>query len=110
MGSVKTVTNASFSQDVLDSEKPVLVDFWADWCGPCRMMAPMLEQIAAEYGEEITIAKLNIDENPETAALYEVMSIPTLAVFVNGEVTKSIVGAKAKAALLRELDPLLRRD
>jgi thioredoxin 1 len=107
MSSAVAVTDASFTELVLESDLPVLVDFWADWCGPCRMMAPMLDQIAAEYGEKITVVKLNIDENPEIADKYKVMSIPFLSVFVNGEIVKEIVGAKAKAALLRELNPLL---
>src|SRR3954453_9392103 len=107
MSSAVAVTDASFAELVLESDLPVLVDFWADWCGPCRMMAPMLDQIAAEYGEKITVVKLNIDENPEIADKYKVMSIPFLSVFVNGEIVKEIVGAKAKAALLRELGTLL---
>ncbi|MGO4457569.1 thioredoxin [Streptomyces sp. M-16] len=100
---LKTVTDADFDAEVLASGKPVLVDFWADWCGPCRQIAPSLEAIAAEYGEEIEIVKLNIDQNPETAARYGVMSIPTLNVYQGGEVVKTIVGAKPKAAILRDL-------
>ncbi|MCJ0868815.1 thioredoxin [Streptomyces sp. AP-93] len=103
-GTLKTVTDASFDDDVLKSDKPVLVDFWAAWCGPCRQIAPSLEAIASEYGDEIEIVKLNIDENPETAAKYGVMSIPTLNVYQGGEVVKTIVGAKPKAAILRDLD------
>ncbi|MET8331598.1 thioredoxin [Streptomyces sp. NPDC005181] len=103
-GTVKNVTDADFDAEVLQSDKPVLVDFWAAWCGPCRQIAPSLEAIAAEYGDQIEIVKLNIDENPATAAKYGVMSIPTLNVYRNGEVARTIVGAKPKAAILRDLD------
>jgi thioredoxin 1 len=88
---------------VLNSEKLVLVDFWATWCGPCRMVAPVLEEIAAEHSETITVAKIDIDENPATARDYKVMSIPTMILFKGGEPVKQIVGAKPKAALLQDL-------
>ena len=103
----KTVTDATFDTEVLGSDKPVLVDFWAEWCGPCKMVAPVLEEIAVENADKITIAKVNIDENPEIARRYQIMSIPTMSVFAKGEVVKSIVGAKPKAALLRDLDGIL---
>ena len=103
----KTVTDATFVSDVLESDKPVLVDFWAEWCGPCKMVAPVLEEIAAEHGDKLTIAKVNIDENPEIARRYQIMSIPTMSVFQGGEVVKSIVGAKPKAALLRDLEGVI---
>ncbi|MBW1598820.1 thioredoxin [Streptomyces sp. JJ38] len=98
-----TVTDADFEQVVLKSDKPVLVDFWAAWCGPCRQIAPSLEAISEEHAEKITVVKLNIDENPETAAKYGIMSIPTMNVYQGGAVAQTIVGAKPKAALEREL-------
>jgi thioredoxin 1 len=103
----KTVTDSTFDADVLGSDKPVLVDFWAEWCGPCKMVAPVLEEIASEHGDKITVAKVNIDENPEIARRYQIMSIPTMSVFSGGEVVRSIVGAKPKAALLRDLEGIL---
>jgi thioredoxin 1 len=97
------VSDDSFAQDVLASTTPVLVDFWATWCGPCRMVAPVLEEIAAEKAGQLTVAKLDVDANPETARNFQVVSIPTMILFKDGEAIKRIVGAKGKAALLREL-------
>ncbi|MBY8888147.1 thioredoxin [Streptomyces sp. PTM05] len=104
---LKAVTDATFEEDVLKSDKPVLVDFWADWCGPCRQIAPSLEAIAAEHGEKLEIVKINIDQNPETAAKYGVLSIPMLNVYKGGDVVKTIVGAKPKAALERDLSDFI---
>ncbi|QKG23742.1 thioredoxin [Actinomadura verrucosospora] len=100
---MKAVTDADFASEVLDSDKPVLVDFWAEWCGPCRMVAPILEEISQAHGDKLEIVKLNIDENPKVPAQYGVMQIPTMNVYRNGEVVKQIMGAKPKAALLRDL-------
>lgn len=102
-----TVTDQSFSDDVLGSDRPVLVDFWADWCGPCKMVAPVLEEIASEHPDQLTVAKLDIDANPGTPRDYQVMSVPTMILFNKGEPVKQIVGAKPKAALLDDLSEFL---
>lgn len=107
MGATKTITDASFDAEVLKNDKPVVVDYWAEWCAPCRMVAPVLEEIAQEHSDKIDVVKLNIDENPETAQRYGIMQIPTLGVFSGGEVVKQIIGAKPKAALLSELSEFL---
>jgi thioredoxin 1 len=102
-----TVTDATFDEEVLASDTPVLVDFWADWCGPCKMIAPVLEQIAAEYSGKLTIAKLDIDANPKTPVKYGVIGAPTLNLYKNGEVVQQIVGAKPKRQLLAAIEPHL---
>jgi thioredoxin 1 len=100
----KTVTDQSFEADVLTADKPVLVDFWAEWCGPCRMIAPALEEIAADLGEKVTIAKINIDENPEVPGRYGVRGIPTMLLFKNGEAVATKVGAAPRSHIQQWLE------
>ena len=100
-------SDATLAADVLASETPVLVEFTADWCPPCKMIAPVLEEMASELGDQVTITKLNVDENPDIAMRYGVMSIPTLLLFDGGDIKKKIVGAKGKGALMQELDEFL---
>ena len=104
---IVTLTDATFDESVGAADTPVLVDFWAEWCGPCKMIAPVLEDIAKEHAGRIQIAKLNVDDNPNVARRYEVMSIPTLLVIANGEVKKRLVGAKGKPQLLEELSEFI---
>ncbi len=101
---IKTVTDLSFEQDVLNATKPVLVDFWAEWCGPCRALTPVLEDVATHYNEKITFAKINIDENPQTPSKYGVMSIPTLILFKNGQVEAVKMGLLSKSQLSAFVD------
>jgi thioredoxin 1 len=103
VGATKNVTDASFEADVLKNDKPVVVDYWAEWCGPCRQVSPVLEEIASEHADKIDVVKLNVDDNPVTSQRYRILNIPTLSVFKDGEVVKEIVGARPKSALLREL-------
>jgi thioredoxin 1 len=98
-----TVADATFEELVGSASTPVIVDFWAEWCGPCKMIAPVLEEIAKEHAGKIAVAKLNVDDNPDTTRRYEVLSIPTLIVFQDGAAKKRLVGAKGKAQLLQEL-------
>jgi thioredoxin 1 len=105
-GAINEVTDSNFAVEVLESSQAVLVDFWAPWCGPCRIVAPHLEELNAER-DDLTVVKLNVDDNPETAAKYGIMSIPTLLLFINGEVAKQVVGALPKARLQQEIEPAL---
>jgi thioredoxin 1 len=97
------VTDQDFVSAVLQSDKPVVVDFWAEWCGPCRMVSPILDELSNEHGDKVAFVKLNVDENPQTAASYRITSIPTLNVYSGGQVVKQIIGARPKSAIVAEL-------
>ena len=104
---ISTLTDSTFDEEVKTSDEPVIVDFWAEWCGPCKMIAPILEEIATEQTGKLRVAKLNVDDNPDIARRFDVMSIPTLIVFKDGEPAKRLVGAKGKGQLLQELAEFL---
>lgn len=107
---VKQIKDTTFDQEVLASEKLVLVDFWAPWCGPCRMIAPVIDEIASEYGESIKVVKLNTDENPGTAALYGIRSIPTLLIFDSGDIIDTIIGAIPKTTVVNRIQKCLKSE
>ncbi len=107
MSTALDVTDETFQSEVLGSDKTILVDFWAEWCGPCRAVSPILDQIAAEHSDKITVVKLNVDDNPQTAAKYQITSIPAMKVYRGGEVVKTVIGAKPKGALEADLADFL---
>lgn len=107
MSTALDVTDATFEDEVLKSEETILVDFWAEWCGPCRAVSPILDQIASEHSDKIKVVKLNVDDNPQTAAKYQITSIPAMKVYRGGEVVKTIIGAKPKPALEADLAAFL---
>ena len=107
MSSARDVTDQNFDTEVLASEKPIMVDFWAEWCGPCRAVSPILDQIATEHSDKIDVVKLNVDDNPETVMKFQITSIPTMKVFKGGEVVKTVIGAKPKPALEADLQEFL---
>lgn len=107
MAGIVNLSTATFDETVSAGDRPVVVDFWAEWCGPCKAIAPILTELAEDLGDQVTIAKINVDDNPEIAQRYSVMSIPTLLIFNDGDVQKRLVGAKGKSQLLQELDEFL---
>jgi thioredoxin 1 len=107
VSAIKIVTDESFETDVLKNARPVVVEYWAQWCGPCRMVGPVLEAIAEEHADQIDVVKLNTDENPVTAQKYGILAVPTVSVFSGGEVVKQMLGARPKSALLRDLEAFL---
>jgi thioredoxin 1 len=110
VSAVKIVTDETFEADVLASPRPVIVEYWAQWCGPCRMVGPVLEAIAAERAGQVDVVKVNVDENPRTAQKYEILLVPTVNLFRGGEVVKQVIGARSKSALLREFGEYLAAD
>jgi len=107
MNAIRPVTDATFESEVLRSPRPVIVEYWAPWCGPCRQVAPVLEAIAAEHAGHVDVVKLNTDENPATTQRYQVLAIPTVAVFSGGQVVRQVLGARSKSALLRDFADVL---
>jgi thioredoxin 1 len=104
---IVTLSDSTFDEEIKGASNPVLVDFWAEWCGPCKMIAPTLEELLADYAGKLTIAKLNVDDSPDVARRFEVMSIPTLILFKDGEPVQRLIGAKGKGQLVQEIDPFL---
>jgi thioredoxin 1 len=107
MPDIATLSDTTFDEEIRAAEAPVIVDFWAEWCGPCKMIAPILEEIATEHNGAVRVAKINVDDNPDIARRYDVMSIPTLIIFKDGEPAKRLIGAKGKGQLLQELEEFL---
>ncbi|MEA5054585.1 MAG: thioredoxin [Propionicimonas sp.] len=104
---VVAVTDATFTDQVLKSPKPVLIDYWADWCAPCRQLSPIIDELAAAHGDKVTFLKLNADENPQTATNYGILGLPTIQIFVGGELVKQLQGGKTKSALLKAIEEYL---